>query len=49
MNTIISDFYPQIRSMASQILVLSFSNWVLCIPFASFAIKKIVDLLKKIY
>lgn len=49
MDVIVNQFFPFVRNEASQILVLCFSSWVLSIPFATFGIKKIIDLLKKIY
>lgn len=49
MDVIVSQFFPAVRTMASQIIVLCFSEWPLTIPFAAFGITKIVDLLKKIY
>lgn len=48
MGSIINIFFPSLRNMASDVIVLSLSTWVLSIPFATFAIREVIKLFKKI-
>lgn len=48
MDPIINVFFPSMRNMASDILVLSFTYWPLTIPFVAFGIREIIKLFKKL-
>ena len=48
MDSIVNIFFPSIRNMTSDIVVLCLSSWVTSISFAVFAIREIVKLFKKI-
>lgn len=49
MNELITVFFPQLRLMMSQVLVVVFQHWPFLVPVVFFALAQIYELFRKIY